>query len=659
MMSVVTTNRITDLLPRDPLPWSQQCLRAIVGETPQCVKLISREGTLLQVNPGCLSMLGCAGGTSPIGRPAIDLVSPEYKEQWQRFHERICRGEKGTFEYEMMEPCGQRRFVETHAVPIRLDDGCIAHLGITRDVTQRRRAEDQSRVRADQAQALAAIGQTALGATDVGAILSYAVRSIAQTLRVPLVAAFELHRDGRSLLLRDGLGWNRGRVGAATIGIERRSPGGLALRTDQTLSVSDLSGDRRFTPTPLLVEHDVVSGILAPLSGWLGVLAVFSATRREFSGDEILFLRSVANIIATAMRNERADRARRDGEQRLRAILDTAAEGIITIDDRGTVESVNAAACRLFGYASREVVGRKVTMLMPEERRRVHDRRLVELRHGRGTAIPSFGREVVGRRADGTQFPLELSVSQFEVSGRRMYTGVLRDISERRRLEREVLEVGAEERRRVGQDLHDGLCQHLTGIAFALEVLGRKLESRSAPETPGIRKIGELVDQAITQARELAHGLQPVTLEAAGLSAALARLAQNTERIFAISCLFVCDDSVLVHDNLVATHLYRITQEAINNAVQHGKAKTILVDLTSHPRELRLSISDDGVGLGNAPSDNTGMGLQTMEYRARLIGGSFEVSPACSGGTRVTCVLPTAGEPTTCPRGESGLRHAI
>jgi two-component system CheB/CheR fusion protein len=280
-------------------------------------------------------------------------------------------------------------------------------------------------------------------------------------------------------------------------------------------------------------------------------------------------------------------------------------------------------------------------MLMPEPYQSQHDGYLdAYARTGRARII-GIGREVVGLRKDGSTFPLDLSVSEFDLGGRRMFTGVVRDITERRRLEREVLEAGAEEQRRIGQDLHDGLCQHLTGVAFAMEVLGQKLAARAAPETAGMRKTAELVDQAITQARELARGLQPVTLQASGLAASLEELAAKVEGMFGVSCLMVCDGQVLVHDNLVATHLYRIAQEAISNAVKHGKAKTIVLDLHAGPREMTLTITDDGVGLEKSSGDGRGIGLHTMKYRASLIGGTLDVRPGRGGGTAVTCVVPT------------------
>ena len=188
-------------------------------------------------------------------------------------------------------------------------------------------------------------------------------------------------------------------------------------------------------------------------------------------------------------------------------------------------------------------------------------------------------------------------------------------------------------------------------------MLGNKLGARSAPETQSIRKIAELADQAISQARELARGLQPVMLEAVGLVAALKELSEKVESLFRIACLLVCDGPVLVHDNAVATHLYRITQEAISNAVKHGKAKTVVIDLTADEGELRLKITDDGVGLGNAPGDGKGMGLQTMEYRARLIGGTLDLLPGKSGGTTVACTVPLVSEPESDPDWARAEQH--
>jgi len=246
---------------------------------------------------------------------------------------------------------------------------------------------------------------------------------------------------------------------------------------------------------------------------------------------------------------------------------------------------------------------------------------------------------VSGLRKDGSIFPMDLAVSEFQIGAKRMFTGVVRDITDRRRMEREILEAGAAEQRRIGQDLHDGLCQHLAGIAFATEVLTQKLTARSAPEAASITKIGEMLDQAITQARDLARGLQPVTLDAHGLVDAMRALAQNVEQMFHVSCLFVCDGPSEIYDNLIATHLFRIAQEAISNAVKHGKARTIVLDLAITGDELSLSIQDDGIGIKQPQGSALGMGLRSMDYRARLIGGTLLVRAGDKGGTTVVCTV--------------------
>jgi len=184
------------------------------------------------------------------------------------------------------------------------------------------------------------------------------------------------------------------------------------------------------------------------------------------------------------------------------------------------------------------------------------------------------------------------------------------------------------------------LCQQLTGIAFANEVLSQKLFGRGAPESATAEKIGKLVDDAITQARQLARGLQPVILEAGGLAVALRELCGKLQDTFHVSCIFDCDNLVLIHDNVVATHLYRIAQEAISNSIKHGKAKTIIIELSLlGDRGLVLKISDDGVGLSEANLGGAGIGMHSMAYRARIIGGTLEVQPGARGGTVVTCTI--------------------
>src|ERR1051325_1117910 len=336
---------------------------------------------------------------------------------------------------------------------------------------------------------------------------------------------------------------------------------------------------------------------------------------------------------------KRHQAALRDREARMRAILDTAVEGIITIDERGLVESFNAAAERIFGYPAREIIGRNISVLMPAPYRQEHDSYLANYVRSGHARIIGIGREVTGRRKDGTVFPMDLSVSEGRLEHRRLFTGFVRDISERKRLEKEVLQISEQERRSVGHSLHDGLCQHLAGIELMSQVLEQKLAKKSRAGAAQAGKIAQHVREAIAQTRMLARGLSPVGIESGGLMSALQELASTVSSLFQIKCRFECAEPVLLADNVTATHLYRIAQEAINKPIKHGKAREVDVRLRRDSNSAQLVVSDDGLGLPKDLAPNGGMGLQIMKYRAGMIGGSLEIRPANGRGAAVVCTF--------------------
>ncbi len=208
----------------------------------------------------------------------------------------------------------------------------------------------------------------------------------------------------------------------------------------------------------------------------------------------------------------------------------------------------------------------------------------------------------------------------------------------RRRAERQLLEVGEREQERIGQDLHDGLCQQLAGIAYLAGDLERRLANKSADGSTPAGRIAELSRGAAVQARQIAHGLNPVGLETMGLMAALQELASSIRSIFSISCRFNCDQRILITDHDTAVHLYRITQEAIHNSLTHGKATEILVTLRRERVGIVLSVVDNGSGLFKGSSD--GMGLENMNYRARAIGAMLQFRQRVGGGLTMSCTLP-------------------
>ncbi len=356
----------------------------------------------------------------------------------------------------------------------------------------------------------------------------------------------------------------------------------------------------------------------------------------------------------------------KEREERLRAILNTATSSIITIDKRGTIVSANPAAERVFGYTQAEFLGNNVRMLMPPPYHEEHDSYLERYERTHEPRIIGIGREVIARRKDGTFFPVELAISEVDHLG--FFTGVLIDVSERKRLQRHVLEIAAEEQRRIGHELHDGTGQELTGLAFIASALLGLLSDLPPTESPDgpvrpvpetkysqLRGVAESLCQRLVEANrhvhQLSYGIMPVQIDAEALRSALQELAASITSAGGVACVFECRSPVVVSDNTVATHLYRIAQEALNNAVRHANGTEIRISLERRDGRIVLTVSDNGVGIDLSKSarraradDTGGLGLGTMEYRAGIIGGTLRVAPRPGGGTVVTCeVFETSG----------------
>ena len=324
----------------------------------------------------------------------------------------------------------------------------------------------------------------------------------------------------------------------------------------------------------------------------------------------------------------------------LQGILDNAVEGIVVIDERGIVQTFNRAAARMFGYEPAEVIGRNVSLLMPEPYRTRHGRYVADyVRTGKASII-GIGREAVGLRRDGTTFPVELAVSELKTEAGSMFTGIVRDVTDRKRLEREILEVSEREQRRIGHDLHDGLCQELAGIAFLVQTMQQRLQTSGNVAPADAAQITVMLQQAVQHARNLSRGLYPVDPQPNGLVVALRQLAATTADLFNLDCTFECAEQVEIDNCSTATHLYRIAQEAVRDAVRHGRAARISIELFETRGELELSVCDDGIDPtqdGRFSEDRT---MDMLKHRARVIGGQLSVRPRAGGGARVTCRLP-------------------
>src|ERR1017187_10041974 len=217
-----------------------------------------------------------------------------------------------------------------------------------------------------------------------------------------------------------------------------------------------------------------------------------------------------------------------------------------------------------------------------------------------------------------------------------------REMQERMRLQKELLETSDREQQRIGRDLHDGLCQHLTGTALAGHFLSQKLAEKSAIESADATRLVQLIEEAIELTRNLSHQLDPVELKSGKLTDHFEDLAASTSQRFKVACRFTSSLIRPLEDAAVATHLFRITQEAVTNAVKHGRAAQINICLDAADDEIVLTVTDDGVGLPEKIPTSDGLGLRAMAYRADLIGATFNIERLSTRGTRMTCVLPAS-----------------
>lgn len=320
------------------------------------------------------------------------------------------------------------------------------------------------------------------------------------------------------------------------------------------------------------------------------------------------------------------------------SLVEASDDAIVGKTLDGTVFSWNRGAERLFGYRAAEMIGHSITRLIPPGRETELSQIVDRVRRGRSV----LQYETVRIHQDGRPLQVQQTVSPLRGPAGQIRGMVVisRDITEIKRLQGLVLETAERVQRRIGRDLHDGLSQQLSGIAYLAHVLLRKLESQSRPEAQEAGRIVELISEATEQARAVARGLLPVKPDPQGLIEALRGLARSVERTYPLTCWFFSDPNLGLADPTLATHLYRIAQEAVHNAIKHGHASQVTIQLQAAGDRLQLSVQDNGCGCRPGAASRGGMGMETMRYRAGAIGATLRWRACREHGLRVVCSLP-------------------
>jgi PAS domain S-box-containing protein len=414
---------------------------------------------------------------------------------------------------------------------------------------------------------------------------------------------------------------------ATLLGMERRN----LVKQKFSRFILEESQDEFYLYGRLMLASGVRQTNLLELKSALGVRSTvrIDGIAEERTGDgEPRYRVSLTDITDS----RRAEEAVKRSEKTLSDFFEDAPIGLQWLGLDGRILRANRAQLAMLGHDKDSYVGRR---FIEWDLDRKNAEELIA-RLARHETVHNFRTRL--KRKDGAiRFVLMDAKSHW--NGKQFIHSSIftRDITERVELEQELLQISEREQRRFAQDLHDDLGQILTATIHLSTALHKRLAEKLLPEAADEARILALLDQALAQARSLARGLHPVRPESNGLMAALEELASRTEKLFRYPCRFKCRRPVLIEDNDVATHLYRIVQEAVTNAVKHGKPSRIDIELAHIDNRIRVSVNDDGVGLPDQPPKNAGMGLRIMKYRNSMIGGSLLIWKTLQGGTEVLC----------------------
>ena len=342
----------------------------------------------------------------------------------------------------------------------------------------------------------------------------------------------------------------------------------------------------------------------------------------------------------------------------LAGLLDSAMDAIITIDEGQRVILYNAAAVKIFGWPAAEVIGGPLDMLIPQRFIAGH---AAHVRRFGATGVSSRrmgGAEIVhGRRSSGEEFPVEASISQLDAPGGKLYTVILRDVTERVKAQDELAAYAAEasaireqEKTRIARELHDELAQSLTALKMDSIWVRDNLARDPAAAAARVCGMLEMLDASVAATRRIAADLRPLLLDDLGLVPAIEWLAQNFSQRSGVACEIELDEELELGEPY-ATAVFRMVQEALANVAKHAGARRVVVSVVHAPHAVTLRITDDGAGFDPAaPRKPNSLGVAGLRERAQLLKGTLRIDSRPGGGTTVQAHIPLPGEGQGGPR---------
>jgi len=315
-------------------------------------------------------------------------------------------------------------------------------------------------------------------------------------------------------------------------------------------------------------------------------------------------------------------------EDTLLSLLHTSPLACIQTDDSLNILTWNAGAEALLGWRADEVVHHPLLLVLASSDTEK------SLSVGQLTA---FRADISFKKKSGEMLKVEIWTTVLPEGEGRLF--LLQDVTEKKFLEKALLEASEREQRRIGQELHDHLCQYLLGAAFSAKALAGALDRDHSEHAPKLHDLARLINDGVSQVRDISRGLHPVELDSAGLMSALQELANRAGHMTA--CTFRCDRDVLVKSTDAALNAYRIVQAAVTSALQEANAKKVEIALVHSGNFICLKISDDGIKEGELTSNPGGVAAKTLHYRAQAMQGSLTLEFHPVRGTLVTCLFPS------------------